>query len=119
MKKKELIEVLGKGTWSERIQAATEIFERFDDYSSDIILGLTDDEPDIRYWCLKILTEKDAVKFGSFGEALLEDDNWFVRCQAIYSLYLSDKHKYSKIIEKAVMNERDEQAIEFLEKNIA
>ncbi|MCK9223582.1 MAG: HEAT repeat domain-containing protein [Candidatus Muirbacterium halophilum] len=118
MKKKDLIEILETGTWSEKIKTASELLDKFDTYSSEIIIGLTDDDADVRYWCLKILTEKNQEKFGSFAETLVEDENWFVRCQAIYSLFLCDKNKYSKVIEKALSNEKDEEAKDFLEKNI-
>lgn len=118
MKDHSLIKKLGNGTWSEKINAASAIFEDFEKYSSELVLGLTDDDADIRYWSLKILSEKDAVKFGGFAETLVEDENWFVRCQAVYSLYLADKKKYSDLIRKIVSLEKDENAADFFKSNI-
>lgn len=105
------------GNWSEKISLAGELIKD-KEIEKELVLGLTSDYEDIRYWCLKILGEKSPKKYSGYAESMCDDECWFVRCQAALVLYDADKDRFRKKINNMMEQEKDSEAIDFLNKNL-
>ncbi|MFA5478656.1 MAG: HEAT repeat domain-containing protein [Candidatus Muiribacteriota bacterium] len=113
-----LIKKLSAGTWEEKIKSAGALLVADKKVDEKLLMALTDENDDIRYWALKILGEKYPQKYNFYAESMLEDTAWFVRCQAVSILMDSDYEKYIKKIKKMLKTETEEEALDFIKEKI-
>jgi HEAT repeat protein len=113
-----LIEKFMSDDWDEKIKTAGEILKLGEKAEPELLLALTHENPDVRYWSLKILGEISPEKYSSYAEAMLEDEAWFVRSQAAVILGESGKEKYEDLLKEKIKDENSEDVIEYMKKAI-
>ncbi|MGM0606864.1 MAG: HEAT repeat domain-containing protein [Candidatus Muiribacteriota bacterium] len=118
MNARKKLEKIASGTWSEKFKIAATLLESDKKSETELVMALTSENEDIRYWALKILGEKAPQKYSFYAEAMIEDEIWFVRCQAVQNLLDADSTKYFELIKELFEKEKDENVREFIKERV-